>query len=177
MARRINQAPFVRGSSPRRETVWVGSADESVTTALTGGAVVFDQQLTAGILALRSFTVIRTRGWVAVWSDQAAAFEVPFGGLGMAVVSDQAAAIGVTAVPTPITDEGSDLWFQYQHFICSGAGQAASQSNSGQIFPFDSKAMRKVEDGQDIVVTLENAAAAGIGLLYVVKFRMLLKLH
>ena len=46
-----------------------------------------------------------------VESDQSAATELFIGNLGLAVVSDQATAVGVTAVPTPATDRGSDLWF------------------------------------------------------------------
>ncbi len=164
----------VRG--PRRETLWFSSADETNHTPLAAGGVALISSLNAGALALRPFTVIRTVGLIYVASDQTAAFEVPFGGLGLAVVSDQAAAIGVTAVPTPITDESSDLWFLYQFWVASGAGQAASQSNGARVFAFDSRAMRKVPDGADVVTVIENGSAFD-GAEFVVKLRMLIKLH
>ena len=51
-------------------------------------------------LALRPFTLIRVRGIFTIASDQSAATETQVGALGVAVVSEQAASIGVTAVPT-----------------------------------------------------------------------------
>jgi len=44
------------------------------------------------------------------------------------------------------------------------------------VWGFDSRAMRKVEDGQDIVSVAENASGSA-GLTYVAKYRMLVKLH
>ncbi len=76
-------------------------------------------------------------------------------------------------MPTPITDEGSELFFVYQAFQTFFA---TGQGVVWQRYDFESKAMRKFEDGEAIVVTLENALAA-FGLEYLLKFRLLLKLH
>ena len=171
-----SRMPLAVGRSPRRLTDWFAGASQSVETALAASTSVLFASLNAAALAVRPFTVVRTRGWIWVASDQVAAFEVPFGGAALAVVSDQASAIGVTAVPTPITDEDSDLFFMYQHFIASGAGQAASQSNGSRLFEFDSKAQRKVNADQDIVQVIENSNTDD-GLVFVMKLRMLVKLY
>ena len=47
---------------------------------------------------------------------------------------------------------------------------------SNYVQTFDFRSMRKIEDQQAIVVSIENASAAE-GAQYVMKFRMLFKLH
>ncbi len=95
----------------------------------------------------------------------------------MDVVSEPARIVGVTAVPAPILDEDSDLFFVYQPVVSDIlVATAVGHAQAGRVFEFDSRAQRKVEDGQAIVVSLENASAAH-GAQYIVKFRMLLKLH
>ena len=122
-------------------------------------------------------TIIRTRGILWIRSDQTAAEEEPFGALGFSVVSEQARVAGVAAVPSPITDEQSDLFFVHQ-FWQSGVsiGSEVAFTNLWTAYPFDSKAMRKVADGDAIVVVMENAHAVDAA-NYILKFRMLFKLH
>ena len=79
-------------------------------------------------------------------------------------------------MPAPIANEDSDLWFVWQPFFATAGTSSASQSDGWRLFPFDSKAQRKVEEGDDIAVMLENAHATA-GLEYILKFRMLVKLH
>ena len=177
----------VRGSAlrqgQRRKTTWAASADISTTTNLAANAVVLHQSFTEGILqagGLLPSTIMRVRGELWVKSDQLAAVRVPFGALGFAVVSEQARVAGVASVPTPITDEGSDMFFVHQFWaanfdiISTGVGSLGSEALAR--YSFDSKAMRKISTGQAIVVTLENAAAAG-GVDFVLKFRILFKIH
>ena len=101
-----------RGVRSRRKTEWFPSADVTALTSLAPATFNFDQSLTAVELAKRPFTVTRTIGSIWVRSDQVAAVEDPFGAVGFTVVSDKAIATGVTALPDPITQEGSDAWFQ-----------------------------------------------------------------
>ncbi len=168
----------VRGGSRKRETRWLDGVP--VRTGFAAGASSLAFTLTAVELAYRPFTVTRTRGLIGIKSDQVAATE-PFQiGLGMCVVSDQALAIGVTAVPTPITDMGSDLWFL--HELVFGeilVASAASIEGQGSVNKyFDSKAMRKVDDGQDIAIVTEvPSSASSEGLVRTLGFRMLIKLH
>ncbi len=160
-----------------RETVWgdVGTTETVLSGAPTAALI---NTLGAGALAQRPFTIIRVRGVIHVRSDQAAATETFIGDLGYAIVSDQAIAIGVTAVPTPLTDKGSDLWFVYQQVIgrlevASGAGTGVP-TNPGTFLQYDSKAMRRIEEGSDLAVVVENELA-GCNLVH--SARLLVKLH
>jgi uncharacterized protein (DUF2147 family) len=93
------------------------------------------------------------------------------------VVSDQAVAIGITALPTPVTDSQSGLFFQYNwifsDYTLSSAVGIASVSKSLDI---DSRAMRKVEEGQDVVEVMESGTITS-GLTLRGFTRLLVKLH
>ncbi len=97
---------------------------------------------------------------------------------GLAVVSEQAAAIGVTAVPTPDVDSDSDLWFVFETLMGSiqvvAADDGVSECCGHAII--DSKAMRKVEPGQTIVQVGETPTNTD-GLVFTRFTRMLIKLH
>ena len=111
-----------------------------------------------------------------VGSDQSAATELFMGNFGAAVVSDQAVAVGVTAVPTPATDRGSDLFFLLETWPGSVSLIGTSWSENHTPREIDSKAMRKVEGDQDIVFTAE-AGLTGNGLTMQAVGRLLIKLH
>ncbi len=166
---------IIRGGVKRRETVWFNAV--FALSTLAAGTPVLLSQLSAAGLALRPFTVIRTRGMLEVGSDQEAADEAQLGAYGACVVSDQAVAIGITAVPTPITDSDSDLWFAYQMAMTSFKfGDATGFANVGKSFEIESKGMRKVEEGQDMIEVIENSSV-GSGLNMLVGARQLIKLH
>ncbi len=165
---------FVRGKS--RETVWVGLSPTTVVMTGLGGTIVFS--LAAPGLALRPFTVVRSKISVYVRSDQEAAAELQMGAVAIAIVTDQASAIGVTAVPTPITDIDSDSFLLYGSFLnAQGTNTGAgSQVPSGHQIDFDSKAMRKVTESDDLIVVTEiDSTSAGVSLL--ITGRLLFKLH
>jgi len=167
-----------RGGVMRRESMWF-TITRTATVLGTAGSVALITSLNAAALALRPFTIVRTRGLWNCRSDQTGALEAYATSFGMAVVSDQSVAIGVTAIPTPETDRGSDLWFVYedmasQFLFISGVGV---HPNAGEVLRFDSKAMRKVEDGQDIVSVIENFALAATGTTNTISGRLLIKLH
>jgi len=169
---------IVRGGVRRRETIWFGGTPfQQVLAATTSAAIV--ATLNAAALALRPFTVIRSRGVLLVQSDQAVTGEDYAASFGMAVVSEQAAALGITAVPTPTIESNSDLWFTYEFIV--GAFQFASASGFvevGRERMIDSRAMRKVEDGQDIIQVVEGGGGAADSGQEVAGFvRMLIKLH
>ncbi len=156
--------------------MWISFQTQQDVVAAASTAVL-TASLNAAALALRPFTVVRTRLDWAVRSDQVAASEIYGLALGFAVVSDQASAIGVTAVPTPFTDQGSDLFFLYEQIF----GQivilsAVGQNEAGQLRQIDSKAMRKVNDDQDVVVVLESNTFE-VGQASILGGRMLIKLH
>ncbi len=167
----------VQRTGPKRATIWVSSSNETDFTSLPAASVVLDQSFSAAnVSALGNFTITRTVGQILCAGDQVAALEVGFGAMGMTVVSAAALAAGIGSLPTPITDEASDQWFVYQSIMALTSNDAGSQAAGMKLFPFDSKAQRRVEDGQAIATTVENASATD-GLIYLIKFRMLIKLH
>ena len=157
----------------------MASADITASQNLAANSVILSQSLTAVEIAKLPFTVVRTRGYIWMKSDQVAATREPFGALGMSVVSQAAIAIGVTAVPLPIFDENSDLFFVHQFFMSGFTFVSAAGfqgADSWGTYMFDSKAMRKVQEGEDVAVVVENAGSAG-GIQFLLKFRLLIKLH
>ena len=161
-----------------RETAWLGGVFTRITMVAANTAVIATS-LGAAVLALRPFTIIRTRGVLHLRSDQRIASEDYSAIYGNCVVSDQAVAIGVTAVPTPVTENDSDLWYVNEP-IC---GALSFGSDIGVMIDgtrmdrtFDSKAMRKVEDGQDSISVMETSGGSS-GAVALVFRRILIKLH
>ncbi len=161
---------------PKRKTLWIDFANIATTeTPLAAGAALLFGSLNAAALAFRPFTVVRTRAICGMATDQVAATEFPFGALGFAVVSDTASAIGVTAVPTPITDASSSLFFVWQAMMTNlQLSSAIAYTPTWTNWDIDSKAMRKVEVGEDVVITVENGSSTD-GLQFNMIGRMLIK--
>jgi len=166
---------FVRRNGVmRRETRWIQGTFLSTTLASTN-AVAITTSLSAVGLALRPFTVVRTRGQMHVRADQTSASENYAVQMGFCIVSEQALAIGVTAVPTPDTDGDSDLWYVYESLFGNiDVTTDIGRLESGQSASYDSKAMRKVEDGEQLIQVMECPVSSAIILD---SFRMLIKLH
>ncbi len=167
----------LRSGSMRRKMLWIGDTANSNTIAL--GTAVLLRQLNAAALALRPFTIVRTHGYLSLRSDQAAGSEAQSINYGETVVTEQASAIGVTAVPTPVTDDGSD-WHVFATlmsvFILSDATGFSSPGDRTLVF--DSKAMRKVDLGEDLVSVVEtNATGTSEGVIFRPYARTLIKLH
>ena len=159
----------------RRETQWLSIPP--VRTALgAAGTSILALSLTTAEKALRPFTIVRTRMLFHILSDQSAANEDYSCALGAAVVSDQAVAIGVTAVPTPDTDRNSDLWFLFEDLNGDVFSGSAGGEERGIRKYVDSRAMRKVEEGNDVIFVLE-ATAVSAGLNFFIAGRLLIKLH
>ena len=157
-------------SGPKRTTTWFGFNPTVQALTAAGGTIIFS--LNAAALALQPFTVVRSLFELYITSDQEAASEDQLAGFGIAVVSDEATAAGVTAIPTPITEMASDLWFAHQ--LLFNSTTANPVSNVGTRYMVDSRAMRKVSIGQDIVVVLEFDASGG-GSNVIIGGRMLVK--
>ncbi len=170
---------FMRGGKQRRETEWIGISPALITVAAAGTATLI-ATLNAAALALRPFTIVRTRGFIWGRSDQVGATENWGAHYGICVVSDQAAAIGVTAIPTPFTDQDSQLFFVYEEVFgrfefVSGVGVLEIGAASG-LRSFDSKAMRKVNGTEDVAFVVEtNTIVSSCG--FYDSGRMLIKLH
>ncbi len=167
-----------RGVAPRRTTDWLARVFNSSVNTLGANAFVLDSSLSTAEKAMRPFTVVRTIGTLYVASDQGAATESPNGAMGMQVVSEKAVTTGVTALPEPVSEAPSDLWFVYREFATQirVATAVGFDTRAFSAFPFDSKAMRKVNNEEDVAIMVGNAASAH-ALVYLLQFRMLIKLH
>ncbi len=82
----------------------------------------------------------------------------------MGVFSDTAVAAGAASLPGPLTDASDDLWFVWiglATHVEVGATALNVQPNFGTHHHFDSKAMRRVEEGFQIVAMIELNASGG----------------
>ncbi len=127
----------------QRISTWVGFTASAQTVA--GMTAVLLGVANAALLALRPFTIVRTRGVFFVESDQAATTERSHGVFGAVVVEEEAADAGVASLPTPGTEIDAPF-FLYEPYIHSFRFFDATGTNdpSGTTITFDSKAMRKV---------------------------------
>jgi len=88
--------------------------------------------------------------------------EEQIGAIGFIVVTDAALAVGITAIPGPVTDAADDGWFVWEPFMQLTGSVVSGNAASPNPIPyfFDSKGMRKVQEGYSIVVVAENASGA-----------------
>ena len=170
-----NPSAVVVGRGQRRKTLWLANA--TVRATLSGAnAASLTGTLSASALALRPFTIVRTHGIMHIESDQDAASEFQEVAVGGIVVTDQAQAIGVTAVPTPTTEDSSD-WFVYARLMHDFLfGSAIGFSPQGAFLRFDSKAMRKVDLGSTLIHVVESSSQSQ-GVIVSLYMRTLIKLH
>ncbi len=172
MARRFPRS--VQRSTNRRQTTWSGLPSGTDKVAVPAASAVLLSQLDASDLALRPFTVIRTRGRVLVKVDQTVGNEEPQLVLGMMVVSDSAGALGITAILDPVSNPDGE-WILYEDMPI-GITPDGDGNIVDNVFEFDSKAMRKVGHDEDVVLVVGNRSAAD-GAFIIVSGRVLFKLH
>ncbi len=172
MARRFTRGRFVRPAP--RTSLWIG-IDISVTVVAANASVLL-ASLNANALALRPFTIIRSRMLVTFSSDQTAASEQPRAALGGIVADDKAVALGITAVPAPLNEVDGD-WYYWQGLahdfvFVSGVGVDAQGANQ---YIVDSKAMRKVSIDEDMAIVIQETGVFGCEVS--ILGRQLIKLH
>ena len=170
MATRRSGRHIVR--SYRRPVFWGRAPADAGSTALAASTAVIDS---TAVPAGDGETIVRVRGQIIVSSDQLAASESWAGAVGMCIVTDQAVAVGVGSVPTPYTDQDSQLWFMHQYYggRFNFVTAAGFDCQGHTVFPFDSKAMRKFPLGTTLAVVVENAAN---GTIYWLQYSVLFKI-
>jgi len=158
------------GRTPRRPGWSVGPGG---TLAISSsGQSIF---LASSVVASDDVTVIRTRGLLTLFLQSASsALDGYTGAVGICKVTQNAAGIGITAVPHPITDIGWDGWLWYQFFSVKAAiGAVATDEPSypptqSAQYVVDSKAMRKSNLTDNFVAVIEvtetGVAALGVRL-------------
>jgi len=164
--------PFVRGTRSRgssiatrsrRQSSWSGGPAGAITRTGTGSSIfpVASQAIANGL------TIVRTRGELIAYLTSATSTNDGYAaGFGICVVSENAAAVGITAVPTPITDIGWDGWLYHRLFQLKAAAPiaagAAADTDFANVFSasvrieVDSKAMRKIKATDQLIAVFEG---------------------
>ncbi len=164
----------LRGGRNRRSTLWF-AFQPSRTTLVAASTANLIVSLNVAALALRPFTVVRSRGIAYLETDQVAASEFQDVAYGHIVVSDEAVAAGVAAVPTPSAQPASD-WHVYVRLMNDFVLLGGVSSARGRFLEWDSKAMRKVDLGGDLIFEVETGFGSN-GAIINEHSRVLVKLH
>ncbi len=157
-----------RTRAAKRLTTWVGSADTGGSVIAAGTKVILQSNATLG-----DTTIVRVRGMLDPRPNVFSQDIDVVGAFGMGIVSDQAFAAGVASVPGPFTDPDFD-WFVWMGF----SWRSEFTTDIGRLIGsvpqvIDSKAMRKVNQNQTVVIVAEGQ---GDALFVNAVFRMLVKL-
>ena len=167
MARRARSNFGRRTSRPNRG--WAGLS-ASTFTALAASTSVLVATFVPSNPGIDE-TILRTVGLLAVTADQAGANEDQVGAFGLIRVTEAAVAIGITAIPTPITEQADDGWMVYQAF--AGQGDNSIGAVNVQRYVIDSKAKRTLAgEGEAFAVVVQNASAS-FGIQFAINIRVL----
>ena len=155
---------FSHRSRQRRLTEWGDGPGGTVVTQFTGSAITI---IGAGVVALvGGLTIVRIRGLfrMMLQGTVGATGDGFQGALGMCVVSEDAFAVGATAIPDPVTDLSWDGWMYHQilsvHSPTAGASGLEGAQSTEQSFNIDGKAMRKFDES-DVLVAIVQLVEAG----------------
>ncbi len=175
MGRRYSRTA-IANMRQKRVGIWTDIGTASDKQNLAAATSVLVASLSVSGLALRPFTIVRTRMLLSVQSDQVSAIEEPQGAFAGVVVTDSAVAAGIASIPTPLTESEASWWFwqAWQDMFTFSTG-ASAQGRQGYQYAIDSKSQRKVGLDDDIAVVLQQASA--IGAIIGVEGRILVKLH
>ncbi len=152
MARRLQRS--FRGPGLRRSSDWSG-IDAAVVVNLPAANKLL---LVGFVPTAAEMTIHRIRGLLIISADVTTS-ENQVGAIGAIIATDTAVAAGVASLPDPLTDINDDGWLMYQAFgMRSGDPSGTGNQTSLQV-PFDSKAMRKIQSGHQVVFVIANAHA------------------
>ncbi len=158
MATRVRR-PLVRARSRKAPGSWARTISLGTQTVAAATKV----QISNFVLSNQSIneTIRRTRGRLWIGSDQNVASEEFVGAFGMIKASDISRAAGAASLPGPVTEKDDDGWFVWEPL----AGKVVFSTAIGfaprafYAYDFDSKAMRRIEEGFGVAVMFENASA------------------
>ncbi len=158
----------------RRATEWISATVD--WTDFTAGESQF--LLTFSQAQLRDlipFTITRTVGILAVSADFNFITNQSFlGAVGACTVREDARAAG--QAPDAFANAGDDMWFWHQFFAMQIDDRTDSDIKLSETYVIDSRAQRKVADGDAIIFTGEGGSGAD-GFDVSLMIRMLVKLH
>jgi len=153
----------------RRQTQWDAQNQWSAVTFLAAGEAFvlafseFNQVITVGPVSPPTpLTIIRTIVDYRV-SSTGTAGEF-FGAIGMCIVTQDAldqALLGIKSIPTPVADASSDAWLLHSFLHGKSSGTTAGETGFNTDATIESKAMRKIDDGYQVVLVGERDANLG----------------
>ena len=157
----------LRAAGPRRLTDWGPGPGDTGRTSLTSSSAVI---MGGGVTPTTGpVTLIRTRGnFHGSLESVTAAADGMQGAFGICVVQAAAFAIGITAIPTPITELDSDAWVYHKFFGVQAHSAVEAEFNTSTVvrFDVDSKAMRKL-DSETVLVAVVEVVMLGTAVLRV----------
>ena len=127
-------------------------------------------------------TLVRIRGEMVLWVAVATAVGDGFtkGAAGIGIVTNDAFAIGATAMPGPFTDPEWNGWIWYQSLaaIVSLETTEVARGPMGAVrIPIDTKAMRKLNANDTVFGAVELSTEVGTTTInFTMNTRMLSKL-
>ena len=158
--------PRSRFSSGRkRKSTWIGPADQGYISVASAGATLmasFDTSAAGNPNAAAiGSTIVRTRGQISIIPTAVGADLNIVGAFGIGIVSSQALAIGITAVPEPFDEADWDGWYVWRSFsynveFIDATGTQFLEWN----FEVDSKAMRKLSENEAFVFVAQSQQGA-----------------
>ena len=171
------RAPF-RGrvqTSQRRQTAW-SLGPEGTLAHTASAAQLVPTSVTATVEGL---TIVRIRGTFLIFLTSVGSnVDGLTGAVGIGIVTDEAIAAGVAAVPTPFSDDDDELWMWHHYFHCIGASTSSpSQQPAATVrMEIDSKAMRKLPQGNSLFAAVEVVETGVIAGNSFLNTRILVKL-
>ncbi len=136
----------------RRSTSWsigVAEVDGGFTTS---AASLWSA---TAVPTVEGLTIIRTRGLVrSILASASAVGDGFFGAHGIGIVTDEAIAAGVSAVPSPLSDEDWEGWLWHAYFdvraVTATIADGVNAAGYSMVQEIDSKAMRKLPSGMTL---------------------------
>ncbi len=164
------------GRGARLRKTWLGFTIDNVSLTTTQASM---GSVALGTAILADATVLRVRGEIMIIGTPDAATDSDVVGLGLVVVRSEAATAGGTSLPGPIGQVSSDswLWHQFVPLDAMGATTEALARTGGTAFhrvTVDSKAMRKLPQGSDLILVGETLTGEFVSVLALGGIRVLL---
>ena len=140
----------------KRLTTWGNLADQGFTGVATGGS-----SLISSTAFEEPGTIIRARGIISIRATAEGASQTINGAFGVGLVSAEALAVGITALPTPHSDADWGGWMVWKPFGLRWLVDTAVGAEWAHVMiEIDSKAMRKVEASSAMVFVAESQSGA-----------------
>jgi len=149
----------------RRITLWEIGFGGTQTTLTANGKIAV--QGLAGIGGGGLMTLIRQRGELVVSASFSTLGDSASLAAGIILVTDDAFAIGTTAIPGPISDAANEGWIWHQFCSINSRGVIVAAASGAQSYNFrfaiDSKAMRRWDlEEQTLTLVFEMADEVGV---------------